>query len=66
MKTQSLNTNPINKELLLNHNSKAGKESNTSFWEKLFFGPHKVEGEEINEAENEAIVQQLMWWSRME
>jgi hypothetical protein len=36
------------------------------FLETIFFGPHQINGEEINEEENAAIIQQLVGWSRME
>jgi hypothetical protein len=67
MKTKaSIQTTSNRTDILLSHNNNTLKESNSSFWKNLFFGPHKIEGEEIDDEENEAVMQQLMWWSRME
>lgn len=37
-----------------------------TFLEKLLFGPHLIEGQAINEEEDELVMQQLAWWCRME
>jgi hypothetical protein len=67
MKNQIVKDKPASKkDILLSHNTNIRKETNSSFWEKLFFGPHKIEGEEIDEAEDQEVMQQLIWWSRME
>lgn len=67
MKSQYSHKFPADKtDILLNHNPGANKEANASFWKKLFFGPHEINGEPIDEEENEAIMQQLAWWSRLE
>lgn len=36
------------------------------FFERLFFGPHFVEGAEMDEEEVEAVIQQVVGWTHME
>ncbi len=36
------------------------------FFERLFFGPHIVEGAEMDDEETEAVIQQVVGWTHME